>query len=408
MTFDRKLSQGLLVCLTLCLLVGCSHMRVRDRWFDSDTVTEVPSEILPIWTDTVLHQPGKPGVRGFGGRVYFYVDGKPEPVPVDGQLVVYAFDGNTADPNVVAPLRKYVITPEQLKRHHSDSTLGHSYSVWVPWDRVGGEGRTLSLVVRFDGRSGGTALSKPARMLLPGIDAEMPLENERKSGVQLASHTESDNLDVADSTRPTLETSSIDLPPSFRRRLWGQSSAPLMTEQVTSDARSDARSDAGPVAINAGPGSEESASYDASQYSTLDSNRQQASGWEPLSLAAQAVLQQGGGQNWYGPSNPNVESTAAGPVAAQDSGRQWAAVESPMSGPMIDSPMSADFEPQRFPARRTPRVQPGRAPLRRQPHPAGWPSVLPLTPRSGFLTKKNPDYSTPDSTDLPSQFRQAP
>lgn len=402
MMLDQKISQGLLMCLGLCLLLGCSHLKVRDRWFDSDTITEVPSEILPIWTDTVLHQPGKPGVRGFGGRVYFYVEGKPDPVPVDGQLVVYAFDGNTSDPNLVAPLRKYVITPDQLKQHHSDSTLGHSYSVWVPWDRVGGEGRTLSLVVRFDGRSGGTALSKPARMLLPGIDTEMPLENERKSGVQLASHSETVDMVNADSARPSLETSSIDLPPSFRRRLWGQTSEPVGTESVQSEMTS--------VQMGAQSGGEvPSSSLDVQSGFPAASSYQPSSGWEPMSSADySSKVQQGAGQEWNAAANSASGAMAAGQAADQDLRRPWGDPNSQMTVQTLASPMSTDFEPQRFPARRTPRVQPGRAPLRRQPHPGGWPSVLPLTPRSGFLTKKNPDYSTPDSTDFPSQFRQLP
>ena len=219
-----------LLCLLLPLLsgfLGCKHLRVADRWFDSDRISEVPAEILPIWTDTVLHQPGKPGIRGFGGRVYFYETGKPDPVQVDGQLVVYAFDGDSKDPTKVAPLRKYVITSEQLAGHHSSSSLGHSYSVWVPWDRVGGEGRSLSLVVRFDGRNGGTTLSKPARMLLPGVEATLePMELESGSGIQLATHEVEDKLGKAKLEKEKLgfETSSIDLPPSFQRRVLGASS----------------------------------------------------------------------------------------------------------------------------------------------------------------------------------------
>ena len=50
----------------------------------------LPTIVLPIWTDTVLHQTGKPAVRGFGARVYFYEREGADPIQVDGSITVYA------------------------------------------------------------------------------------------------------------------------------------------------------------------------------------------------------------------------------------------------------------------------------------------------------------------------------
>ena len=333
---------------TFCL-VGCNSLEVRDRWFDSDRIAEVPTEVLPIWTDTVLHQPGSPGVRGFGGRVYFYEDGKPDPVKVDGQLVVYAFDGTDRDPTMVAPLKKFVFTADQLESHYSTSSLGNSYSIWLPWDRVGGESETLSLVVRFNGRQGGTVLSKPSRMLLPGVDVRRPRGNEGKSEVQLASHEAVDELP----TSRSIATASIDLPPSFQRHLSRSSSE-----------------DRGSI-----PAPERTR-----RSSTRDAER---SGWEVIS----------------GPGRLPVRA------AAEEVGRQtdlpvgrlgWEEVPATAATSVSDlrSQQEARYEPQRFPARRTPKVQPGRVPLRRQPHPAAWQSGLPQTPRSDLSLRSNQDSLT--------------
>ena len=51
-----------------------------------------------------------------------------------GSLVVYAFDETDRDPANMKPDRKFVFTQEQFEKHYSKSTLGHSYSVWLPWD----------------------------------------------------------------------------------------------------------------------------------------------------------------------------------------------------------------------------------------------------------------------------------
>ncbi len=352
----RKLT---LLMLFIVAQLGCKNLEVRDRWFDSDRVAELPSEVLPIWTDTVLHQPGKPGVRGFGGRLYFYENGKPDPVQVDGQLVVYAFDGAIDSPGMVAPLRKFVFTPDQLQTHHSKTSLGNSYSVWIPWDKVGGESRTLSLVARFDGREGGTAMSKPARMLLPGLETTTPLENERNSKVQLASHEGLLQPEDDDS----IESSSIDLPPSFQRRLFGSGRA--------QDLRSDVPNDL------ATSSSEAANSNTRNEYATSNGIAPDGLGastiQSPRERAAEAVRE----QNPFADPIPEVIHTE--PVNSN-----W------QSG--------ARFSPQRFPARMTPRVQPNRAALRRQPHRGAWPGVLPPTPRSGSNWQSSPGSQARVST----------
>ena len=43
-----------LVLLAGFSVSGCKQLEVRDRWFDSDRVAALPTEIMPIWTDTVL------------------------------------------------------------------------------------------------------------------------------------------------------------------------------------------------------------------------------------------------------------------------------------------------------------------------------------------------------------------
>lgn len=356
----------LLMLLALCVLTGCQHLKIRDRWFDTERVSKLPSEVLPIWTDTVLHQPGKPGVRGFGGRVYFYEPGKPDPVKVDGQLVVYAFDGNPNTMDNVAPLKKFVFTPDQLLAHHSQTSLGNSYSIWLPWDKVGGESRTLSLVARFDGRKGGTAMSKPSRMLLPGLKGEIlaknnskngsSQENTSKSGIQLAGYEvvsevgvpESQSTDGQNSEsqiagsqnsdrggsqdRLSLESTSIDLPPSFQRRL-------MASQNVVASP--------------------------SEQASTSSGN------WEPLSPRQQAVAQAWGEEDRL--------------PGASDQRSAWAEYSYPVTE------TAAHYAPQRFPARRTPKVQPGPAVLRRQPHPGGWPGGLPPTPRNDSRWRSSPD-----------------
>ena len=127
-----------------------------------------PDKVVAYWSDTVLTQTGRPAIRGFGGRLMFYEGKNEDPIKVEGTLVVYAFDDTNREANNARPDRKYVFTPEQVPLHYSKSKVGHSYSVWLPWDEVGGLQKEITLIVRFESKDAPVVLSDPCRQLLPG------------------------------------------------------------------------------------------------------------------------------------------------------------------------------------------------------------------------------------------------
>ena len=213
---DRRL---LLFPLALLLMLsGCARWNLQEKFFPSEEPPPVmPERLLPMWTDTVLYQAGEVGVRGFGARIYFYGE-EEEPIEVDGGLTVYAFDAEKPDGRMPVPEKKFVFTPEQLETHHSQTNMGHSYSVWLPWDEVGGTARHISLVARFESREGGVVVSEPIRKLLPGAIAADSVSSDgtrsADGGVQPASYEETE--------KP--ESITIQVPPSFANKLKGESS----------------------------------------------------------------------------------------------------------------------------------------------------------------------------------------
>jgi hypothetical protein len=158
----------------LIVACGCAplHLNKPSIWPFNDDKPRVPDKVVAIWADTVLYQPGEQPIRGFGGRLMFSEAKKEKPVKVDGALIVYAFEEDGRDPNNTKPDRKFVFTPDQLPAHYSKSQIGHSYSVWLPWDEVGGPQKEISLVVRFEPKGGTVVLGQEARQLLPGRTKE--------------------------------------------------------------------------------------------------------------------------------------------------------------------------------------------------------------------------------------------
>ena len=223
--FVSRAMVGAMMALCLC---GCHFTPPKSAAFwkwNKDQSPAMPERVLAVWSDTVLHQPGQPGVRGFGGRVYFYQSHGTEPVKVDGALAVYVFDADQLDPYQQKPLRKFVFTADQFKDHYSDTALGPSYSVWLPWDEVGGPAQRLSMIARFEGREGGTVITEPAIKLLPGIsklansdknkNATQPQSQVRTVG-HLTHHSEPV---VPAELLQRRDIQTIDLPPSFRKHL---------------------------------------------------------------------------------------------------------------------------------------------------------------------------------------------
>jgi hypothetical protein len=159
-----------LACLLLPL-AGCSTFDLRKGipWIPGeDGELERPMKIVAVWTDTIMSHGEETPVRGFGGRLMFYHREDGKPVKVQGTLVVYAFDETNRDPRNVRPERKYVFSAEEFEKHYSESKLGHSYSVWLPWDKVGGPQAEVSLLVRFTPKAGGMITGEQQTVSLPG------------------------------------------------------------------------------------------------------------------------------------------------------------------------------------------------------------------------------------------------
>ena len=155
----------------LMLVAGCTQFNLSRRipWLGDTLDRPQPSKkVSAVWTETVRYKSNQPPTRGFGGRLMFFGDRQNKPVRVEGELVVYAFDERNRAPSDSKPTRKYVFPAETLDKLYSKSELGHSYSVWVPWDELGGPQEDISLIVRFNPTEGSPVISDQTKLILPG------------------------------------------------------------------------------------------------------------------------------------------------------------------------------------------------------------------------------------------------
>ena len=165
----------LLLACSLALFGGCKPLDVSpaNKWFNSSEEKPMaPSTVTAVWSTAVLQRADSSRARGFGGRIMFYGPDGQKPIRVDGSLAVYGFDEDSRNPQDPRPDRKYLFTREQLASHYSKSELGHSYSIWIPWETVDGPPRQVSLLVRFNPTEGSPIAGELARLSLPG--SELP------------------------------------------------------------------------------------------------------------------------------------------------------------------------------------------------------------------------------------------
>jgi hypothetical protein len=338
---------------------GCTSLDLGDfRPFDSAPEYELPASVSDVWTEAVLHQPGLPGVRGFGGRIMFHAAESDRLVRPDGTLVIYAFDESNGDADPDKPERKFVFPADKLQDHYSESKLGHTYSVWLPWGEVGGPQQRIALLPRFEARSGEVIMGASSVHVLPGTVAESPAKRglpKPAAAVRQASHEAA--VEQPD-TRPQITAATIPLPPSFAR-------------QVFADPNFQAPSR--PTLELGGESWRGLSQFSHSENGTVPFR-------ESLSTASQASAQVP-----Y-PTQAAQQPPGAG-LPAQ-----------PYPQPPEAAPPTGSALP-RFPARREPAVQPRSARVRTQPFPATWPSRLPMTPRStGYGFSQTPPPSDSPAT----------
>jgi hypothetical protein len=191
-----RVSTSAIMLAVIVMSLGCS-LGKGERWKfaswdirqavgfgkDDKPAPEIPHRLVSTWSDVVYNRAGQPSQRGFAGRITFLKNGSENPVRVDGQLVVYAFDETGREPFKTEPTKRYVYPAEEFAKYESDTPLGPSYSVWLPWDEVGGTERRVSLITRFEPKDGPIVMGEQTKQYLAGPPAT-PMPGD--GGAQLA------------------------------------------------------------------------------------------------------------------------------------------------------------------------------------------------------------------------------
>ena len=244
---SQRWQPALLLLCCSATMTGCAMFDAgMPKMFEKEPEFLAPQQMIPLWSDTVLHQAGSKGQRGCGGRFMFYTGDNKEGVRVDGAVTVYVWN-DTQSGKQRKPDKKYVFPAEKLQNHYSKSKVGHSYSFWIPWDAAGSDHTELTVVARFVGRDGSDITTPASKVILPG-PVSMPTvpqtaqqanggtdHDSAPDGIQQVSW-DTKRKAPADKQR-TLRSSEIRVSPGFVKRnqqtaVEGHSATDLFSDSI--------------------------------------------------------------------------------------------------------------------------------------------------------------------------------
>lgn len=232
-------------CILALTFTGCSPLMTAKNkngkkdstWsFFKKKEYQIPHSMNVTWTYDIFTKEGKQPTRGFGGRLYFYNE-KSQAIPVDGELTIYGFDDTERShdgSSIESADKKFRFTPEQFTTHFSESELGASYSIWIPWDAAPGMQKKIMLIPTFKSKDGPVIRGNSATVILPGLappgSQQRVIQASAQGGVQRASHTGAPipGSDSRGLNNPSPRTTTIQLPNR------GYSARPMLSPEQAS------------------------------------------------------------------------------------------------------------------------------------------------------------------------------
>jgi hypothetical protein len=175
-----QISIGVLLCL---FVFGChtplTFKQIQAKNPFAKNAPKTPAKIVDTWSSYAQAAPDGKVMRGMAGHVYFYDNQNgSQAVKVDGDITVYVFDGNDADPAHTKPIKVYQFKADTLEKHYVyQKPFGHGYNFFLPMDEIGGEEKPLNIIVRFDnGLDEMFLMTQASNAMLAGRKPQQPTE----------------------------------------------------------------------------------------------------------------------------------------------------------------------------------------------------------------------------------------
>ena len=131
----------------MLLLTGCTtfDLDLADFGRSSTEDTAQVAEIVCLWEAAEgIGLDGLP-TRGFAGQVLFFPRGQPEPIRIDGDIMIYVFDDHGTEAEQARPLHQFEFPAVAWNSFLYKTNLGPAYQLFIPYTRKGGNFASCAL-----------------------------------------------------------------------------------------------------------------------------------------------------------------------------------------------------------------------------------------------------------------------
>jgi hypothetical protein len=210
-------------CASSTALIRDPSMLVKDpgRLVGHPRIEKNVARVVSIWEPSTGKGLDDRNSRGFAGQILFFGPGCDTGARVRGKVNIYQYDQFDPDAdNYPEPLHTFAFEPDAWEVHRTEGTLGHSYSVFIPYMNTANKDQVnCGLKVEIILEDGRMVSTQTTQVLLHGKNSG-PLAGGKTRGF-VQQHRIGPDLDTkpvvynSESTPETprkLETLTIPLP----------------------------------------------------------------------------------------------------------------------------------------------------------------------------------------------------
>ena len=165
----QRIVLPLTCAMFLCSLVGCSTFHVPfEKKIPKASASDPVVQVLCLWQQAEGRDPEGYPCKGFSGQILFLSNKAATPVQCDGDVRIYLFDDQGDTEAQAKPLRQFDFDAGSWDVHLTKTSLGPTYSVFVPYVRRGVKDANCALRIRLKPKTGPVVFSELSNMPLNG------------------------------------------------------------------------------------------------------------------------------------------------------------------------------------------------------------------------------------------------